>query len=71
MASTFPLPCLPGGRPWGYGSRFQAPVETIRQSLSNKLARVQMEPCLAAFPPAPLAQGPAAAGEPIPGIKLV
>ncbi|CAO0824882.1 hypothetical protein DFAR_970013 [Desulfarculales bacterium] len=26
-------------RPWGYLSPFQAPEETIRQSLSNKLAR--------------------------------
>ncbi|CAO0821175.1 hypothetical protein DFAR_2190001 [Desulfarculales bacterium] len=26
-------------QPRGYWSQFQAPVETIRQSLSNKLAR--------------------------------
>ncbi|CAO0823124.1 hypothetical protein DFAR_340007 [Desulfarculales bacterium] len=26
-------------QPRGYWSRFQAPMETIRQSLSNKLAR--------------------------------
>ncbi|CAO0824778.1 hypothetical protein DFAR_910021 [Desulfarculales bacterium] len=31
-------------QPWGYWSRFQAPVETIRQSLSNKLARGRWDP---------------------------
>ncbi|CAO0824549.1 hypothetical protein DFAR_710012 [Desulfarculales bacterium] len=33
-------------RPRGYWSRFQAPVETIRQSLSNKLARGRWNPGL-------------------------
>ncbi|CAO0824693.1 hypothetical protein DFAR_830003 [Desulfarculales bacterium] len=33
-------------RPRGYWSRFQAPVETIRQSLFNKLARGRWDPGL-------------------------
>ncbi|CAO0824130.1 hypothetical protein DFAR_410003 [Desulfarculales bacterium] len=33
-------------RPWGYWSRFQALVETIRQILFNKLARGRGDPDL-------------------------
>ncbi|CAO0823474.1 hypothetical protein DFAR_3710032 [Desulfarculales bacterium] len=33
-------------RLWGYWRRFQAPVEAIRQSLSNKLARGRWAPGL-------------------------
>ncbi|CAO0824415.1 hypothetical protein DFAR_630054 [Desulfarculales bacterium] len=33
-------------QPRGYCSRFQAPVETIRQNLSNKLARGRWDPGL-------------------------
>ncbi|CAO0823030.1 hypothetical protein DFAR_3460009 [Desulfarculales bacterium] len=33
-------------RPWGCWSRFQALVETIRQSLPNKLARGRWDPGL-------------------------
>ncbi|CAO0820139.1 hypothetical protein DFAR_1390012 [Desulfarculales bacterium] len=46
-------------------------MKTIRQSLSNKLARGRWDPGLPRSPPAPLAQGLAAADEPIPGVKLV
>ncbi|CAO0823251.1 hypothetical protein DFAR_3600005 [Desulfarculales bacterium] len=31
-------------RPWGYWNRFEAPVETIRQGLSSKLARGRRDP---------------------------
>ncbi|CAO0822527.1 hypothetical protein DFAR_3150007 [Desulfarculales bacterium] len=46
---------LPAGRwirlrPRGYLSQFQAPEETIRQSLSNKLARGRWDPVLPRFP---------------------
>ncbi|CAO0821694.1 hypothetical protein DFAR_2570005 [Desulfarculales bacterium] len=48
MALTFPLSpaCQAVIRlqPRGYCSRFQAPVETIRQSFSNKLARGRRNP---------------------------
>ncbi|CAO0819770.1 hypothetical protein DFAR_1110040 [Desulfarculales bacterium] len=36
-------------QPRGYWSRFQAPVETIRQSLSNKLAWGRGDPILPRF----------------------
>ncbi|CAO0821454.1 hypothetical protein DFAR_2350005 [Desulfarculales bacterium] len=36
-------------RPRGYWSRFQASVETIRQSLSNKLAQGKWDPVLPRF----------------------
>ncbi|CAO0819867.1 hypothetical protein DFAR_1150025 [Desulfarculales bacterium] len=36
-------------QPWGYWSRLQAPVETIRLSLSNKLARGRWDPGLPRF----------------------
>ncbi|CAO0824899.1 hypothetical protein DFAR_990006 [Desulfarculales bacterium] len=59
---------LPAGRwirlrPRGSWSRFQAPVETIRQSLSNKLSRGRWDPGLPQPSPAPSSK---ACGKPSP-----
>ncbi|CAO0820960.1 hypothetical protein DFAR_2030015 [Desulfarculales bacterium] len=57
-------------RPWGYWSRFQAPVETTRQGLFNKLARDRWDLGLPRFRQRHWLKGLLRQVRPIPGVKL-
>ncbi|CAO0822924.1 hypothetical protein DFAR_3380007 [Desulfarculales bacterium] len=58
-------------RPRGYWSRFQALVETIRQGLSNKLARGRRDPGLPRSRQRHWLKGLLRQVKPIPGVKLI